>query len=121
MCWGEREFCANIPGGVSSQEKPKPQLAQRSLSTKDHFLLLFIHLNLVELDGSVGCCVEMGCFRLDLLSLGNDNVFKLLSCSWLLPWPIILCGVQLPKARAALPSGTVNYLGCGVGGRGTKL
>lgn len=44
-----------------------------------------------------------------------------LSCSWLLSWPIILCGVQLPKARAALPSGTVNYLGCRVGKRGTKL
>lgn len=44
-----------------------------------------------------------------------------LSCSWLLTWPIILCGVQLPKARAALPSGTVNFLGCGVEDRGTKL
>lgn len=44
-----------------------------------------------------------------------------LSRSWLLTWPIISCGVQLPKARAALPSGPVNYLGCGVEDRGTKL
>lgn len=58
---GKRELCANVPGGASSQEKPKPQLAPCSLSNKDDFSLLFIHLNLVELDGSVGCCVEMGC------------------------------------------------------------
>lgn len=51
-------------------------------------------------------------------SLGNGNVLTL-SCSWLLSWPKILCGVQLPKAPAALTRGTVNYLGCGVGG--TKL
>lgn len=61
VCWGKREFCSNVPGGVSSQEKPKPQLAPCSLFTKDDFFLLFINLNLVELDGSVGCCVEMGC------------------------------------------------------------
>lgn len=58
---GERELGANVPGGVSSQEKPQPQLAPCSLFNKDDFFLLFINLNLVELDGSVGCCVEMGC------------------------------------------------------------
>lgn len=46
---------------VSSQEEPKLQLAQCLLSHKDDFFLLFINLDLVELDGSVGCCVEMGC------------------------------------------------------------
>lgn len=61
VCWGEREFCANVPGGVSSQEKPKPQQAQCLLFNKDYFFLLLINLNLVELNGSVGCCVEMGC------------------------------------------------------------
>lgn len=58
---GKREWCANVPGGVSSQEKAKPHLAPCSLLNKDDFFLLFINLNLVELDGSVGCCVEMGC------------------------------------------------------------
>lgn len=61
VCWGERGFCADVPGAVSSQEKPKVQLAQRLLFDKDDFFLLFIHSDLVELDGSVGCCVEMGC------------------------------------------------------------
>lgn len=37
------------------------QLAQCLLLNKDDFLLLFINLKLVELYGSVGCCVEMGC------------------------------------------------------------
>lgn len=50
---GERELCANVPGRVSSQEKPKPQLAQCLLFNKDDFFLLFINLNLVELDGVV--------------------------------------------------------------------
>ena len=48
-------------GGVSYEEKNKMQLAQCLLFNKDDFLLLFINLKLVELNGSVGCCVEMGC------------------------------------------------------------
>lgn len=59
VCWGEREFLCRC--AWSSQEKPKLQLAQCLLFNKDDFFLLFINLNLVELDGSVGCCVEMGC------------------------------------------------------------
>lgn len=53
MCAGEKELCANMPGRVSSQEKPKPQLAQCLLFNKDDFFLLFINLSLVELDGVV--------------------------------------------------------------------
>lgn len=42
-CWGEREFCANsVPGGVSSQGKPKPQLAQCLLFNEGDFFLLFL-------------------------------------------------------------------------------
>lgn len=55
VCWGKGN-CVQ-----TCLEVPKPQLAPCSLSNKDDFSLLFIHLNLVELDGSVGCCVEMGC------------------------------------------------------------
>lgn len=51
----KRAWRCQLPG------KPKPQLAPCSLLNKDDFFLLFINLNLVELDGSVGCCVEMGC------------------------------------------------------------
>lgn len=62
MCAGEKgNSCANVPGAVSSQEKPKLQLARCLLFNKGDFFLLFVNLNLVELDGSVGCCVEMGC------------------------------------------------------------
>lgn len=45
----------------------KMQLAQCLLVNKDDFLLLFINLKLVELNGSVGCCVEMGLYNLNLL------------------------------------------------------
>lgn len=45
----------------ATRKNSKIQLAQCLLLSKDGFLMLFIDLKLVELIGSVGCCVEMGC------------------------------------------------------------
>lgn len=41
------------------------QLISCLLLNKDDFLSLFVNLKLVELNGSVGCCVEMGCIISD--------------------------------------------------------
>lgn len=68
MCAGEEgNSCAAVPGGVSSWEKPKLQLAQCSPSNKDGFFLLFLNLNLVELDWECWVLCGNGLFRLSLL------------------------------------------------------
>lgn len=51
------QTCLEVP----APRKSPSTAGSCSLLNKADFFLLFIHLNLVELDGSVGCCVEMGC------------------------------------------------------------
>lgn len=64
---GGREFCANVPGRVSSQEKPKPQLAQCLLSNKDDFFLLFYEFKPSGTRWECWVLCGNGLFRLDLL------------------------------------------------------